>query len=83
MTIPTEILVRQNQMEQDDAGAPAWHIAGVLDGLPILSHTSDYLEFATRDEAIAFVEAKGMTPVFDRAEANAAALIDAVRTADT
>ena len=69
MTIPTEILVRQNEPSPDDDGAPAWHIADPADGLPILSRTSDYLEFPTRDEAIAYVHAKGMTPVFDRAEA--------------
>ena len=65
MNTHTEILVRQNQMEQDDAGAPARHIADPADGMPILSRTSDYLEFPTRGEAIAFVYANGMTPVFD------------------
>jgi len=65
----TEVLVRQNQIEQDDAGAPAWHLAYPAYGEPILAEDDEHFEFATRDEAIAFLEAKGITPVFDRAEA--------------
>ena len=65
-TSKCRILVRQNQREDDDDdGAPAWHLANPADGSPILSRTSAYLEFANRDEAVAFVESKGMTPVLD------------------
>ena len=65
-TVPEPIktvLIRANR--EDDQQYGSWHIVNPDTGLPILSSTSDYVEFRTKADAIKYVVARGYTPVDD------------------